>query len=165
MINPFRNCHLLTISPHLAPLFMPRTMSSSDVEMHGSSNSDSELDTSGQVCVAPDVAAACKRGPERVGFEGKRYVWKAYEDNQRAFTKPSIIWQLGDGYEKVDSGYRRKYWRCGLCTKTKMLVMNDNSTSGLCHLKKERRIDRNGQRMGTKQSTITAFAPFRLHSV
>jgi hypothetical protein len=45
-------------------------------------------------------------------------VWKAHEDNQRAFTKPFVIWQLGDEYEKVVSGYRRKYWRCGLCTKT-----------------------------------------------
>jgi hypothetical protein len=56
--------------------------------------------------------------PERVSFKGKQYVWKAHEDNQRAFAKPSVIWQLGDEYEKVVSGYRRKYWRCGLCTKT-----------------------------------------------
>ena len=124
--------------------------------MLGSSNSDSEPDTPGQVCVAPDVAVACKRCPERVSFKGKQYVWKAHEDNQRAFTKPSVIWQLGDEYEKIGSGYRRKYWRCRLCTKTKMLAMNDNSSSGLRHLKKDHKIDRNGQRIGTKQSTITA---------
>ena len=59
-------------------------MSSSDVEMFGSSNSDSESDTTRQVYVAPDVAAACKRGPERVRFKGKEYVWKAHEDNQHA---------------------------------------------------------------------------------
>jgi hypothetical protein len=134
-------------------------MSSSDVEMLSSSNSDSEPDTPGQVCVAPDVAAACKRGPERVNFKGKKYVWKAHEDNQRAFTKPSVIWQLGDEYEKIGSGYRRKYWRCRLCIKTKMLVINDNSSSGLRHLKKDHKIDRNRQRMSTKQSIITvAFA-------
>ena len=56
--------------------------------------------------------------PERASFKGKQYVWKAHEDNQRAFTKPSVIWQLGDEYEKVGSGYRRKYLCCGLCTKT-----------------------------------------------
>jgi hypothetical protein len=81
MINPFSNGHLSTISSHLAPLFIPRTMSSSDVEMPGSSNSDSEPDTPGQVCIAPDVAAACKRCPESVSFKGKQYVWKAQEDN------------------------------------------------------------------------------------
>jgi hypothetical protein len=107
------------ISSHLAPLFIPRTVSSSDVEIPGSSNSDSEPDIPGQVCIAPDVVAACKRGPERAGFKGKLYVWKAHEDNQRAFTKPSVTWNLGDEYEKVSSGYRRKYWRYGLCTKTK----------------------------------------------
>jgi hypothetical protein len=43
-------------------------MSFSDVEMPGSSNSDSEPDIPGQVCVVPDVAAAYKRGPEKVSF-------------------------------------------------------------------------------------------------
>jgi hypothetical protein len=72
--------------------------------------------------VPPDVAVACKRGPERASFEGKQYVWKAHEDNQRAFTKPSVIRQLGDEYEKVDSSYRRKYWRCGLRTKINEII-------------------------------------------
>jgi hypothetical protein len=35
-------------------------MSSSNVEMPGFSNLDNEPDTTGQVCVAPDVAAACE---------------------------------------------------------------------------------------------------------
>jgi hypothetical protein len=56
-------------------------MSSFDVEMANSSNSDSEPDTPEQICVAPDVAAACKRGPEKVSFRGKQYVWKPHEDN------------------------------------------------------------------------------------
>jgi hypothetical protein len=29
-----------------------------------------------------------------------------------------VIWRLGDEYEKIASGYRRKYWRCGLCQKS-----------------------------------------------
>jgi hypothetical protein len=57
-------------------------MSSSDIEIPGSSDSDSEPGTLGQVCVAL----------ERVSFKGKQYVWKAHEDNQPAFTKPFIIW-------------------------------------------------------------------------
>ena len=31
-------------------------------------------------------------------------MWKQHEDNQRAFTTPSVIWQLGDEYEKIGSG-------------------------------------------------------------
>ena len=62
-------------------------------------------------------------------MKGKQYVWEQHEDNQRAFTTPSVIWQLGDQYEKIGSGYQRKYWRCGLCTNTKMLAMNVESFS------------------------------------
>jgi hypothetical protein len=51
-------------------------MSSSDVETPGFSNSDSEPYTPGQVCVAPDIAAACERGPEKDYLQGKQYVWK-----------------------------------------------------------------------------------------
>ena len=90
-------------------------MSSSDVEMVDSSHSESEPEGLQRVRVAADVAAACKRGPERLKVKGKQYVWKQHEDNQRAFTTPSVIWQLGDEYEKIGSGHRRKYWRCGLC--------------------------------------------------
>jgi hypothetical protein len=123
MINPFSKRQSIDDFFPSCTSFMPRTMSSSDVEMPNSSNSDSELDTSGQVCVTPDVAAACKRGPERVRLKDKQYVWKAHEDNQRVFTKPSVIWQLGDEYEKVGSGYRMKCWRCGLCIETKEEVI------------------------------------------
>lgn len=49
MINPFSKRPSRTF-------FIPRTMSSSDVEMSGSSNLDSEPDTPEQVCFAPDVA-------------------------------------------------------------------------------------------------------------
>jgi hypothetical protein len=49
-----------------------------------------------------------------------------------------------------------KYWRCGLCARTTMLAMTDNSTIGLRHLRKKHGIDEDGQRINTKQSTITA---------
>jgi hypothetical protein len=106
-------------------------MSSSDVEMPGSSNSDSEPDTRRQVCVAPDVAAACKRGLERVSFKRQAVYMESPRGQPARLTKHSVIWQLGDEYEKVGSGYQRKCLRCGLCTKTKMLAMNGNSTRGL----------------------------------
>ena len=78
-------------------------MSSSDVEMLSSSISDSEPDTPGQVCVAPDVAVACKRGPERVSYKGKQYVWKAHEDNQRALA----IHAMSAECERVFSGTKK----------------------------------------------------------
>jgi hypothetical protein len=87
MINPFSKRPSIGDFFPSCTSFIPRTMSSSDVEIPSSSNSDSEPDTPGQVCVAPDVAAAC----EGVSFKGKQYVWKAYEDNQCAFTKLSVI--------------------------------------------------------------------------
>jgi hypothetical protein len=58
-----------------------------------------------------------------------------HEYNQRAFTKPSVIWQRGDEYKRI-GGYRTKYWLCGLCARTTVLTMTDNSTTGLRHLKK-----------------------------
>jgi hypothetical protein len=117
-------------------------MSSSDVEMVDSSHSESEPEGLQHVRVAADVAAACKRGPKRLKVKGKQYVWKQHEDNQRAFITPSVIWQLGDEYKKIGSGHRRKFWRCGLCLNIKILIINDNFTSGLRYLKKKYKIDK-----------------------
>src|SRR5207249_6399987 len=46
-------------------------------------------------------------------IKAKRYDWRPHEDNTRAFTKPSIIWQLGDEYERRGNSHRKQYWRCG----------------------------------------------------
>ena len=86
------NGRLLAISSHLSRLFTPKTMSSSDVEMVDSGHLESEPEGLQRVRVAADVAAACRRGPERLKVKGKQYVWKQHEDNQRAFTTPSVIW-------------------------------------------------------------------------
>jgi hypothetical protein len=59
-------------------------MSSSDVEMVDLSHSKSEPEGLQRVRVVADIAAACKRGPERVTVKGKQYMWKQHEDNQRA---------------------------------------------------------------------------------
>jgi hypothetical protein len=64
--------------------------------------------------------------------KGKQYIRKQHDDNERAFTKSSTIWQLGDEYEKLGNGHQKKNWRCGLCsTKTTMLAMKDSSSAGL----------------------------------
>ena len=73
---------------------------SSDVEMDDSSHSDSDVELDLEVIVAPDVLAACKRGPAHLVHKGKHYDWRPHEDNARAFSKPSVIWQLGDEYER-----------------------------------------------------------------
>ena len=80
---------------------------SSDVEMNDSSHSNSDVELNLKVIVAPDVLAACKRGPDHLVYNGKRYDWRPYEDNARAFNKPSVIWQLGDEYERRGNGYRK----------------------------------------------------------
>jgi hypothetical protein len=50
---------------------------SSDVEMDDSSHSDSDVDLDPEVIVAPDILAACKRGPaeyERVFSSAKKLI-------------------------------------------------------------------------------------------
>ena len=102
------------------------------------------------------VTTAYKPGPERLTYKGKQYIWKHHEDNCRAFTKPSVIWQLGDEYRRADCDQGTRYWRCGLCKRTTLLAMTDNSSTGLRHLKKKYKIDKNRQPIDKTQSTVTA---------
>ena len=64
-------------------------------------------------------------------IRGRQYMWKHHEDNYRAFTKPSIIWQFGDEYRRIGSGQGTRYWRCGLCKTTILLTITDNSSTSL----------------------------------
>lgn len=134
----------------ILPLFF-----SSDIEMADFSQSKSKLP---QQLVEVDIAvtAAYKPGPQRLTYKSKQYIWKHLEDNCRAFTKPSIIWQLRDECRRTGSNQGMRYWRCELCKTTTLLAMTDNSSTGLRHLKKKRKIDENGQRIDRTQSTVTA---------
>ena len=85
---------------------------SSDVEMDDSSHPDSDVELDVAVVVAPDVLAAYKRGPDHLVHKGKHYDWRPHEDNARAFSKPSVIWQLGDEYETSEC--LKNWWDCGL---------------------------------------------------
>ena len=76
---------------------------SSDVEMDDSSQSGTEIEP--ELAIAPDVLATRKPGPAHFVHKGKSYDWWAHEDNCRAYTKPSIIWQLGD---------EKNWWERGL---------------------------------------------------
>ena len=102
----------------------------SDVEMPGSSKPDSEPDTPGQVCVPPDVAAACKRGSERISFKGKQYVWKATRTTSAPLQSlPSSV--VGNEYEKVGSGYRRN---AGAGGSVRRLIRDHRGIRGLVEL-------------------------------
>ena len=120
----------------------------SDLEMSASSQSDSE----------PDTEIAYRRGPPQLTHKGNLYTRKEHQDNTRAYSKASIIWQFGDEYARTVNGHRKKYWRCGLCNRTTMLVMTDNSSSGLRHLKENHKIDKDGQRQASQTRVDAAFA-------
>jgi hypothetical protein len=120
--------------------------------MSDSDSSRSDLD----INIDPDVAAAYNRGPDRVVHKGKQYLWRKHRDNTRAFSQPSVIWFLGDEYERTGNSRQKRFWRCGRCKGTTMLACGGGSSSGLRHLKKKHRIDKQGQQTATKQRTITS---------
>jgi hypothetical protein len=120
----------------------------SDLEMSDSSQSDNEPNASfaPDASVAPDTSFAYKRGPPQLTHKCNLYTRKEHQDNTRAYLKASIIWQFGDEYTRTANGHQRKYWRYGLCKKTTLLVITDNSNSGLRHLKKSHNINKDGQK-------------------
>lgn len=83
---------------------------SSDRETSDSCLSDTEPY---QGPIPRDIAAAYKRGSLQVVHKGNQYIWKEHEDNESAFTESSIIWRLGDEYERVGNNCLKKYRRCG----------------------------------------------------
>jgi hypothetical protein len=98
-----------------------------------------DLDRSLLPCVTP--------APERIVHKCKEYVRRPAI---RAAETPSVIWYLGEEYERN----KQKFWRCGICKKNKMLAIDNGTSSALRHLKKDHRIDNKGRRMKTKQPTI-----------
>ena len=138
----------LASSSHSSLLYRHSNMPS-DLEMSDSSQSDGE----------PNTNVAYRRGPPHLMHKGNLYTRKEHQDNTRAYSKASIIWQFGDEYARTVNGQQKKYWRCGLRDRTTILVMSDNSSSGLRHLKKNHGIDKDRQR---QTSQTTAFRFFNL---
>jgi hypothetical protein len=129
---------------------------SSDIDMNDSSQSEGDVEVFDQLHIPADVTAMYTRGPATVIYKGKHFDWRPHEDNTRAFAKTSVIWQLGDEYSTRGND-RNRYWRCGICKRSTILVIDDGSSSGLRHLKKKHKIDKEGQRIGNSrasQSTI-----------
>jgi len=86
----------------------------SDIEM---SDSDSSiLDT--EITIDLEIIANIKPAPERVVHKCKEYI---RHPGVRAAEAPSVIWRVGQEYERN----RKKFWRCGLCKKTKLLAIHN----------------------------------------
>jgi hypothetical protein len=64
----------------------------------------------------PAITASVRPGPERAVYNYREYI---RHPGIRAAQDPSIIWNLGEEYER---NYKR-FWRCGIRKKTKILVI------------------------------------------
>ena len=101
-------------------------------EMSDSDSLLSDID----INIDPGVTAVYNRGPDRVVYKGKQYLWPKYQDNTRAFPSPSVIWFLEDEYERTGNSRQKTFWRCGLCKGTTMLASPGGSSSGLRRLRR-----------------------------
>ena len=100
---------------------------SSDTEMSGSDSPVLNLD--------PAITARVRPGPERAVYNHREYI---RHPGIRATQDPSVIWNLGEEYERN----HKRFWRCRICKKTKMLVIQKETSSALRHLKKDHKIDK-----------------------
>ena len=116
---------------------------SSDTEMSGSDSPVLNLD--------PAITASVRPGPERAVCNHREYI---RHPGICAAQDPSVIWDLGEEYERN----HKRFWRCGICKKTKMLVIQKGASSALRHLKKGHKIDKQGRRIRTDQMIIVEAA-------
>ena len=79
-----------------------------DTEMSGSDSSVLNLN--------PTITASVRPGPEKAVYDHREYVRHL---GIRSAQDPSVIWNLGEEYERNN----KRFWRCGICKKTKMLVI------------------------------------------
>jgi hypothetical protein len=118
----------------------------SDVEM-------SDCDASpfdGHIDLDPAIASSVTAGPERVTHNCKDYVRRP---TIHAAEAPSVIWRLGEEYERR----RKRFWRCGICKKNKLLAIQRGTSSALRHLKRDHNIDK-GKRIRTNQKPLLGAA-------
>src|SRR5437762_3001263 len=98
---------------------------SSNSDMSDPDSSSPESNTN----LDPTIAASVHPGPERVIHKCKEYIRRP---STRAAQDPSVIWRLGEEYERN----KERFWRCGICNKTKMLAIQKGTSSALRHLRK-----------------------------
>jgi hypothetical protein len=110
--------------------------------------SDSEsLLSDHEVSLDPAIASQVTPGSERVVVKCREYLRHL---GIRAASDPSVIWRLGEEYERN----KKKYWRCGICNKNKMLAIDSETSSALRHIKKVHNIDKYGRRIRSKQTNV-----------
>jgi hypothetical protein len=105
---------------------------SSDLEMGDPANPGIDLD--------PAIVASVTPAPEQVIHKYREYL---RHPGIRAAETPSVIWSVGEEYRRN----KKKYWRCGICKKTKMLAIDKGTTSALRHLRRDHKIDKKGRRI------------------
>jgi hypothetical protein len=64
----------------------------------------------------PAITASVYPGPERAAYSHQEYI---RHPGIRATQDPSVVWNLGEEYERI----HKRFWRCGICKKTKMLTI------------------------------------------
>jgi hypothetical protein len=114
-----------------------------DIEM---SNSDSSV-ADAEVFLNPAIAATVTPAPERVINRSREYI---RHPSVRATEAPSVIWRAGEEYQRNN----KKFWRCGICKKSKLLAIENGMSSALRHLKKDHNIDKKGRRIQKRIRTI-----------
>ena len=84
--------------------------SNGEISDPDSSSSESSID------INPAITANVRPGPERAIYKYKEYI---RHPATRAAQDPSVIWRLGEEYERN----KGRFWRYGIYKKTTMLVI------------------------------------------
>jgi hypothetical protein len=110
------------------------------------SDPDSSSSKSG-ININPTIAGSVHPGPERSVYKYREYF---RHPGIRAAQDPSVIWSLGEEYERN----KERFWRCGICKKTTMLVIHRGISSALRHLRRCYKINKIGRRIRPRQTII-----------
>ena len=111
-------------------------------------SSDTESDSDSPVFnLDPAIAASVCPGPEKATYNHREYI---RHPGIHAAQDPSVIWSVGEEYERN----KKRFWRCGICKRTKMLAIQNGTSSALRHLKKDHKINKQGKRIQSNQTTI-----------
>jgi hypothetical protein len=97
--------------------------------------------------IDPIILASVTPAPERVVYKYKEYLRRPGLRNTEIFL---VIWSIREEYERN----KNKFWRCGIYKITRMLVIDNGTSSAIRHLKKDYKINKKGRRILIKLRTI-----------
>ena len=95
----------------------------------------------------PAIAASVCPGPKRAIYNHREYI---RHPGIHAAQDPSVIWSIEEEYERN----KKRFWRCGICKRTKMLAIQNRTSSALQHLKKDHKINKQGKQIQSNQIII-----------